>query len=247
MKNFSRTDLAGELVTPVTLHSDDVCKVREAVLDEETARYYGKSAGRYVTIETTAIADGNEDGKRRVAEALAGSMMSFNPDTERILVVGLGNTRMTADALGAETCAALSAGDGVMCVIPGVPGITGIESFDVVKGVCDRVRPTLVIAVDSLAAASVSRLATVVQLCDTGITPGSGVSNHKRKLSEDTLGVRVIGLGIPLVVYASTIIREYGGNDEGCETLIVTPKEVDIYVKDAADVIAQAIELMREL
>ena len=132
-----------------------------------------------------------------------------------------------------------------MCVTPGVPGITGIESFDVVKGVCDEVRPTLVIAVDSLAAASAARLGTVIQLCDAGITPGSGVSNHKRRLSRDTLGVQVIGLGVPLVVYASTLVRDAGGDEGRFGSLIVTPKEVDVYVADAAEIIADAIERLR--
>lgn len=242
MKNFPRTDLAYELGGGGSLHSDDVCRVFETVLGSKEAELYGKAEGRYMTIETNALVSGDERACRRVSGALADGLYSFASDTTRVLVVGLGNTQMTADALGAETCCALRTGGGVMCITPGVPGVTGIESFDVVRGVCDRVRPTLVIAVDSLAAASVSRLGTVVQLCDAGITPGSGVSNHKRRLSADTLGTQVIGLGVPLVVYASTLIREAGGDDDGSSSLIVTPKEVDLYVRDAAKVIAAAIE-----
>ncbi len=245
MKNFPRTDLASELTGVSGTRYDGVCRISETVLDRASAEMYGKSEGRYITIETSAIADGSPDERRRVSDAIAGCLRSLASDVSRVLVAGLGNTRMTADSLGAETCAALCAGDGIMCVTPGVPGITGIESFDVVKGVCDRVRPSLVIAVDSLAAAAVCRLGTVVQLCDAGITPGSGVSNHKRRLSHDTLGVQVIGLGIPLVVYASTIIRESGGDERGYETLIVTPKEVDVYVSDAAGVIAAAVEKLK--
>ena len=245
MKNFPRTDLASELTTAGSSHFDGVCRISEIELRGEAARRTGKSEGRYITLETAALTGGDPYARRRVSSALARCLRSLARDCRRVLVAGLGNTLMTADALGAQTCAALGAGDGVMCVTPGVPGITGIESFDVVKGVCDRVRPTLVVAVDSLAAASVTRLGTVVQLCDAGITPGSGVSNHKTRLSEETLGVQTIGLGVPLVVYASTIILEAGGDADGCETLIVTPKEVDVYVRDAAETIAAAIEGLR--
>lgn len=245
MKNFLRTDLASELTDAVNAHFDGVCRISEVRLGKEDARRMGKSEGRYITLETSALTGDDEGARRRVSVALTRCLRSLADDCSRILVAGLGNTLMTADALGAETCASLGVGDGVMCVTPSVPGITGIESFDVVMGVCDRVRPTLVIAVDSLAAASVTRLGTVVQLTDAGITPGSGVSNHKRKLSRETLGVQVIGVGVPLVVYASTIIREAGGDDTGCESLIVTPKEVDVYVRDAARTVAAAIEGLR--
>ncbi|HIW02174.1 MAG TPA: GPR endopeptidase [Candidatus Protoclostridium stercorigallinarum] len=245
MKNFPRTDLASEFAGVSRTRFDGVCRISETVLDAAAAERYGRRKGRYITVETSAVTDGDGDARRRAAEAVAGALRDLADDCSRVLVAGLGNTQMTADALGAETCNALRTGGGVMCVTPGVPGITGIESYDVVKGVCERVRPTLVIAVDSLAAAATSRLGTVIQLCDAGITPGSGVSNHKRPLTRETLGAQVIGVGIPLVVYASTIIREAGGDDEGCDSLIVTPKEVDIYVKDAAELLAGAIERLR--
>ena len=245
MKNFPRTDLASELTGISGTRFDGVCRISETVLDEKTAALYGKSAGRYVTLETAAMTEGGEEERARVSEALSRCLTELAEDRSKVLVVGLGNTMMTADALGAAACRALRTGGGVMCVTPGVPGITGIESFDVVKGVCDEVRPTLVIAVDSLAAASAARLGTVIQLCDAGITPGSGVSNHKRRLSRDTLGVQVIGLGVPLVVYASTLVRDAGGDEGRFGSLIVTPKEVDVYVADAAEIIADAIERLR--
>ena len=96
-------------------------------------------------------------------------------------------------------------------------------------------------AVDSLAAASTQRVGRVVQISDAGITPGSGVSNHRGRLGRETLGVPVISVGVPLVVYASTIIRDAGGDESGFESLIVTPKDIDVIVAESAEVIARSI------
>ena len=244
MKNFPRTDLASEIIGVKKPRFDGVCKVSEIKLDAADALKYGKNEGLYVTVETDALLSGNAAARRRLSRALASEIKRLARDFTRILVVGLGNPSMTADALGAETCARLAAGDGLMCVTPGVYGTTGVESYDVVKGVSDRFKPSVVIAVDSLAAAAAVRVGRVFQLCDAGITPGSGVSNHKKRLSRQTLGADVIGIGVPLVVYASTIIRDAGGDEEGFESLIVTPKDVDAYVSDAAETIASAVNML---
>ena len=127
----------------------------------------------------------------------------------------------------------------ILC--PSVSGLTGIESFDIIKGVVDRIKPAVVIAIDSLAAASTERVGRIIQFSNAGITPGSGVSNHRTRLSEDTLGVKVISIGVPLVVHATTIIKEANGDTKGFENLIVTPKEVDAIVADSAKVLANAI------
>ncbi len=244
MKNFPRSDLASEIIGVKKPRFDGVCKISEIKLDAAGALKYGKNEGKYVTVETDVLLDGTAEERYRLSRAIANEIRRLAPDLSRVLVVGLGNPAMTADALGAETCSRLEAGDGLMCISPGVYGTTGVESYDVVKGVTDQVRPTAVIAVDSLAAAATVRVGRVFQLCDAGITPGSGVSNHKKRLSRQTLGVDVIGIGVPLVVYASTIIRDAGGDEEGFESLIVTPKDVDVYVADAAETIAAAINML---
>lgn len=241
MKNFPRTDLASEIFGVKKPRFDGICKISEISLDAVGAAKYGKNEGRYVTVETDVLLTGGADERARLSRALASEIGRLAADFSRVLVVGLGNPAMTADALGAETCERLNVGKGLMCIAPGVSGTTGIESYDIVKGVTEQVRPDLVIAVDSLAAAATVRVGRVFQLCDAGITPGSGVSNHKKRLSKQNLGVPVIGIGVPLVVYASTIIRDAGGDEEGFESLIVTPKDVDVYVTDAAEVIAEAV------
>lgn len=242
MEKFTQTDLASELIKTIGKPRGGVCSVSEIELDAELARKYGKSEGKYVTIETAVLSGGSHYEKLRLARALHEELEKLLPSTSGVLVVGLGNAGMTADALGAEVCRDIAVDSRrVMTLCPSVAGNTGIESFDVVKGVVDRVRPSAVVAVDSLAAAATERVGSVIQLCDAGITPGSGVSNHRRRLSEQTLGVPVISIGVPLVVYASTIIRDGGGNADGFESLIVTPKDIDLLVRECAFVIARAI------
>lgn len=241
MDKSTYTDLASELIRAPGKPRGGVCTVSEIELDAESAEKFGKSEGRYVTLETDAITAGHYE-KTRLARALGEELEKLLPDGRRLLVVGLGNAGMTADALGTEVCRDVAAQSGrLMTLCPGVAGSTGIESFDVVRGVVDRVRPSAVIAVDSLAAASTMRVGRVIQLCDAGITPGSGVSNHRERLSEKTLGVPVISVGVPLVVYASTIIRDAGGDSDGFESLIVTPKDIDLLVRECAFVIARAL------
>lgn len=242
MDNFSYTDLASELIRTEGRDFGGVCKVSEIELDSESAAKYGKEPGLYVTLETDAIAGAEHMHKRRLTVALERELKKLVRDKSRVLVVGLGNRSMTADALGAEVCDRIAVEkDNLKALSPGVAGITGMESFDVVKGVTDRIAPSVIIAVDSLAAAQTGRVCRIIQLCNAGITPGSGVSNHRERLSEDTLGVPVVSIGVPLVVYASTIIRDAGGDPSGFENLIVTPKDVDFLVREAAEIIAGAV------
>ena len=248
MRNNLRTDLAAELVKATVSSSDDICTVSVLRLDAEQAKRYRKAPGKYTTIETRAVSDGIQSAYGRLSGAVARTLTSYCARPETVLVAGLGNEGMTADALGALTADGVNvSGSRLRTVKAGVMGATGVESFDVIKGVTDRIQPSLVIVVDSLAAASVERVCNVVQFSDGGITPGSGVSNHRKTLSKETLGVPVISVGVPLVVYASTIINEMcGGRCENNESdyvrsLIVTPKDIDILVRDCAKIISDGI------
>lgn len=180
-----------------------------------------------------------------------------------ILVVGVGNEGMTADALGGRTLKYLditehlkqagikSESRGRLCGIRGgVSGVTGINSFDVVKGVSERIKPAAVIAVDTLSAGRAARLKRVIQLSDGGLVPGSGVGNAKRELSEKSLGMPVIAVGVPLVIQAMNIWAE-GANGKSADAatseiltdLVVTVKEIDLAVEDFSEVIGEAINL----
>lgn len=180
-----------------------------------------------------------------------------------VLVVGVGNEGLTADSLGARTLTHLRvstiktrrAGEGVLCALsPSVSGVTGIESFNVVKAVADFMSPKVIVCVDTLATISPDRLAKIIQLKGGGITPGAGVGNAKNELSNLTLGVPVVAIGVPLVIYAKNILLNYLEKTKSTKpdhlklnqtvgNMVVTAKEVDLYVEIYAKIIAQAINL----
>lgn len=196
-----------------------------------------------------------------------------------VLAVGLGNRNITADALGAEVIDRLiitrpyfensdkKAKDltNLCAITPSVYGLTGIESLDIIKGVINEIKPDIVIAVDSLAAAKASRLYSSFQITTAGIEPGSGVDNRRLALNRETLSVPVISIGVPLALYARSLLREgllqYAiQNGEGLDgnrlaltlkntltarnmNMVVTPKAIDGIVENCADIIASAINL----
>ncbi len=149
----------------------------------------------------------------------------------------------------------------VSALAPGVLGTTGIETMEVIKGVVDRLKPACVLAIDALASLNVDRMGTTVQISNTGISPGSGLGRKKMALSAEYLGVPFLALGVPTVVYAATIAREamesaLGGQNadnaltkwlgegaQGLDQLVVTPKEIDTLIDDAARVVSMGINL----
>ncbi|MDR2634583.1 MAG: GPR endopeptidase [Clostridiales bacterium] len=183
-----------------------------------------------------------------------------------VLVVGLGNEGMTADSLGPSTTAKLSVaageGTGLCTLTPGVRGVTGVESFDVITGVCDKIKPELVILVDTLASSKARRLYSSFQLSTSGIIPGGGVGNRKPALNRESLGAPVIALGVPLVLYARTLAADcfesyseltgtvIDGKKAGLAmadslfgdyNLVVTPKEIDFIVNGCAEILSRAL------
>lgn len=131
---------------------------------------------------------------------------------------------------------------------PGVLGQTGVESGEIVGGLCEVVHPAAVIAIDALASRSVARLGCTVQLCDTGIAPGSGVGNNRKELTEQLLGIPVIGLGVPTVVDARTLAAELTGREDAAEQvaprgaqMMVTPREIDLIISRASRLVAMAV------
>jgi len=259
-----RSDMAVELVGGKTEIADSArIKKSRIEVDAEVSAKIKKPEGIYITVETGIVNSGRVDKYDTLSKALSCAVRELSPDTKSVLVVGLGNPNLTADALGQKVFSnllitrhlsgeyakesGLDIGVSVSAICPNVSGVTGIESFDVIKGVVDRVKPGLVIAVDSLASAAVGRIASAFQLCSTGITPGSGVANHRMRLDKDSLGVDVISIGVPLVVYASTIIQEATGSyaPDGVSdiimNLIVTPKTIDLLVEECGKIIASAI------
>lgn len=213
----------------------------------EAARVLGKPEGRYYTLHFPSFAKVPVDFPAQ-AEAVASVISRLLPEKGTVLTIGLGNSAITPDALGPEVVKLLLATRHIppesmppsfpalrpsASISPGVLGQTGIESAEIIAALVKEIHPAAVIAVDALAASSLSRLGATVQICDSGISPGSGVANRRKELSFQTLGVPVIALGIPTVV---------DHQEEDGPVMMVTPREIDTIILNAAKVIAFGID-----
>lgn len=240
--------MAVEFCRRHTVKDDGVVRFFDVNVDEKMSKKLRRPCGRYTTLETSAVLSGNISEFDRVSDALGKCIREYLKGCDKVMAVGLGNPDLTADALGDRVFKRLAVNrhfspDRYLCALtPNVLGMTGIESFDIISSVVERIKPDAVIVIDSLTAAAASRIASAFQVTDSGITPGSGVDNHRQRLDSDSLGVRVISVGVPLVVYSSTIAKDMGGADGAPDhDMIVTPKDVDILVEDCAKIISSAI------
>ncbi len=257
---LNRTDLAVEsyeknektkLNGVVVRENKSITTVK--VLNESGAKAIGKPVGNYVTLKVKSFVNDTDifDGRLNEFSEVLSSMLPENVTS--VLVIGLGNKKITADALGPITNSFVLATrhivddlckmSGYTDIMPvssvatGVLGETGIETFEIIRGIVNQIHPSCVIAVDALAATSTERLGTTVQFSDTGISPGSGVGNHRHEISEATLGVPVISIGIPTVVSTSVI----SGNNN--DDLYVTPREIDRITNQGAKLIGMGINV----
>ena len=275
--NF-RTDLALERKEYIDRHSPDGIVSHKKTVDgitvdtitvtnEKGSEALGKPIGTYVTVETVPFTR-NADLFSPSLYVLRDELKALLPkDTGCVLVAGLGNESITPDALGPRCISLLFATRHipekfaeeiglpslrpVAGIVPGVLGKTGMESAEIISGVVKNIRPSAVIVIDALASRSTDRLGRTVQLCNTGISPGSGVGNHRQQINEKTLGVPVIGVGVPTVVDGRTlafdILEKAGAKASDFditsvkESMMVTPKEIDALIERASRLIAMAI------
>ena len=236
---------------------------------ENGAKAIGKPIGTYLTLEAPELLVADEGSHREVSEVLAEQLKSLcKEEIQSVLVVGLGNREVTPDALGPEVIGNIymtrhilkEYGDyafpnqkvaAISGIVPGVMAQTGMESLEIIKGIIQETKPQLVIAIDALAARSVKRLGRTIQLSDTGINPGSGVGNHRRGLNKESLGVPVIGLGVPTVLDAYTIAYDVCQDVEKIPAnltgMFVTPKNIDEMVKSLSYTISEALNIAFEL
>ncbi|WP_160686149.1 GPR endopeptidase [Clostridium sp. C2-6-12] len=195
------------------------------VKNDMGAEKIGKPKGNYITIDMPKFTAYDGETMDRVSIVLAEILERLiKIDTKKtILVVGLGNWQVTPDALGPKVTEKImitrhlktvmpeAIDDSVrpVCSIePGVLGVTGIETVEIIKGVVEKIRPELVICIDALASRRVERVNTTIQVGDTGISPGAGVGNNRKQINEENLGVKVIAIGVPTVVDAVTIAND---------------------------------------
>ncbi|MEG0154284.1 MAG: GPR endopeptidase, partial [Lachnospiraceae bacterium] len=201
---------------------------RVKIETEKGAKVMGKPVGTYITMEAPGLAVPDEGYHREVSEDLAKYIKELIREKKEeyvVLVVGLGNRQVTPDALGPYVVDNLSItrhivkeygkyamGEDQMnlvsAIVPGVMAQTGMETLEIIKGIVKETNPDLIVAVDALAARNSKRLNRTIQIADTGIHPGSGVGNHRQGLTKQTLGVPVIGIGVPTVVDAATIVND---------------------------------------
>lgn len=275
---FFRTDLALEEQQAVSqplgedvcqAYEQDGCRVTRMTLRGEDAQRLHKPEGIYVTVELPPISD-HVDGEERYLQVVAGELSKLLPEQGLVLVAGLGNRAITPDALGPKVTDQILAtrhiagelarimGTGelrpVAAISPNVLGNTGMETFELLHSLTRELQPAAIVAIDALAARNVSRLGCTVQLSDAGIAPGAGVGNNRPQLNRESLGVPVIGMGVPTVVDLTTLAADLLDTEPDALTqqqrtlteprgasMVVTPREVDLLIQRAARLLAMAI------
>ena len=252
-----RTDLALENTDPSrqSRQEKDGCVITR--IDEK--------GNAYVTLEVKSISD-HLDSSNGLLTQISEELRTLLPKHGPVLVAGLGNRAITPDALGplaVEKVMATRHIKGelarvtgldklrpVAVVSPGVLGCTGIEAFELLEALVKETKPSAVIAIDALAARSPSRLGCTVQLCSAGISPGAGVGNSRPRIDQSTLGVPVIGMGIPTVVDAATLAADLlGGESQDAlekveprgAPMMVTPREIDLIISRGARILGMAV------
>lgn len=229
---------------------------RLIVDDDLAAEALCKPKGHYTTLSIDALLRREENGFERACRVVSSELSALLrlKEADRVLVVGLGNEAITPDALGPLCAAHTLVTRHLKAQLPdefaplrdvavfcsGVLGTTGLESAELVRSVVSLCRPDAVIAVDALCAADPSRLCRTLQLTDAGIVPGSGVGNARSALTSDSVGVPVVAVGMPTVVDAASLCPDRSCSSPG---LIVTPRDIDARVADAARLIGYSIDL----
>ncbi len=282
-----RTDLACERMRADTAldgidyreEEREGCRIsRLAVTSREGAESIGKPEGNYVTMTFAPLWEVDDGALSALSHTLSGLLLEFcGALTEKVtsvLVVGLGNRYITSDAIGPDSIREMFATRHLKLedpalfarftdielslLAPGVMAQTGIETQALVASAKDAVSPDLILAIDALAARSTERLATTIQLSDTGIRPGSGIGNARRALDRESLGVPVIAIGIPSVVDSATLVYdafEKAGIADGDipeplrrvltegTSFFVSPRQSDVVTEKAARLVADAVNL----
>lgn len=231
------------------------------IISSEGENTLQKPMGKYITLEMRSFPDSASltDGR---LEMLIEMLDTLIPKRGTVLIAGLGNPDITPDSVGPKAAGMILATRHIeketrtelnlpelrdVCAMsPDVTGKTGIETVEMISGIKDRISPSCIVIIDALAARSVKRLGTTVQLCDTGIEPGSGVGNRRKAINKNTMGIPVIAIGIPTVADASTFCYDLTGQsarDSEFADMMVTPKDTDMMTTAGAKLISLALNL----
>ncbi len=247
-------------------HPNKNIKITKVIIETENgAKIMGKPRGNYITLEAPDMADSDEDYHREISVQLANILRELMPIEKQelsVLVVGLGNREVTPDALGPRVADnmmitrhiirkfgkyafGLNRNHQISSIVPGVMAQTGMETLEIIKGVLEETAPDYIIAVDALAARSTKRLSRTIQITDTGISPGSGVGNHRHALNRESMGIPVIAIGIPTVVDAVTIVSDTMNNLVSAMETTRKLEEIGKSISQLEE--AEKHELIREL
>ncbi|NLN04896.1 MAG: GPR endopeptidase [Clostridiaceae bacterium] len=268
-----------EGMTVTTEEKDHILITRIKIESDEAERVIGKKKGVYVTLELKEGELNTLEVHRELAYTLCEEVEYFTKRLHKkdpsIMVAGLGNRNITPDSLGPKVVETmiitrhaitdkslqleLDERLGNVCAVaPGVLGITGIETSEIILSLVERIKPDIVFAIDALASRKTSRINTTIQLSDTGIVPGSGVGNRRMELSQETLKIPVVSIGVPTVVDALTLAKDLLEKAEGGELepslitsisqtcgadMVVTPKNIDISIKRMATAISDGLNM----
>ena len=250
---------------------NDICVTDIEIISEDGEKAFGKKKGKYITVEIQGILESKNGIKERTIDALAEELKQLIPFHYylKVLVVGLGNEKVTPDSLGPHTIDKVKItshlfriyeadGDFEMSNVsgfnPSVTGITGMETAELIEKVVSLANPEVVIVIDSLAAKNMDRMSTTIQISDTGIEPGAGMGNRRKPINKNVLGCKVIAIGVPTVIDSKNLIIDAaqnipGWNDEQVidylnsreMNMIVTSTDIDEIIKDFSEIIAEAI------
>ena len=298
MTNF-RTDLADERTRIVYKEQDkkdgillenkkidsniDITTVK--VLNEKGSKKINKRIGTYITINIKELEIIDKKGLEKISKVFCKELNYFIQKYKSVLIIGLGNKNTTADSLGTNIVDNIEITRHIIkykpellpentieisAIAPGVLGTTGIETYEILSTIVKRIKPELIIAIDSLITNDISRLLKTIQISDTGIIPGAGVNNKRKEISKDTMGIPVIAIGVPTLVEVATIVtntldilsksfEEFNFLDNSSYeekhelvrlvldnykyNLAVMPKEIDVLVDNMKNIISNGINM----
>ena len=280
-------ELHGVRVEEYHKEKEDIHVTKVYIDTKNAAKTMGKPIGTYITMEVPAMVEPDDGYHREISECLAEELLSLLPvgqESLAVLVVGLGNREVTADALGPQVVDNLLITRHIVkeygemaynhrkvnlisSIEPGVMAKTGMETAEIVKGVVRETKPDVLVVVDALAARSTKRLNRTIQITNTGIQPGSGVGNHRNAISQESLGIPVVAIGVPTVVDAATIVgdalEKLLGEDKDFRTLkyrehhrmafadlnnmYMTGKDIDAVIKRVSFTLSEGINIALEM
>ena len=252
---------------------EDISIFEIEITSPEGSNAFGKPIGTYVTMEVEGIIDQKDGIKERAAKALAEELKKMIPFDYflKVLVVGLGNEKVTPDSLGPHTVDKVKItshlftiyeadGDWDMANVsgfnPSVTGVTGMETAELIKKVVSLVKPDVTLVIDSLAARDMKRMSNTIQICDTGIEPGAGMGNRRKPITKDYLGCKVVSVGVPTVIDSRTLIIDAAKEISGWDArltesylkkadldMIVTSTDIDEIIKAFSEIISNAVNI----